>query len=124
MDEAIAFRYFSIKNCAYAIVRQLRDEVMRLGFDSSEVRINQPVEAEYRLEKDPRNGEYSLIGDWFDDKGIKLGSLLFHPDGSFYVEHDVVKPHPTNKHWFVEGVNAWGKDMHIRSEAILLPQSE
>ena len=124
VDEAVQFRYLNTKNLAYEIVRQLRDEVVRLGFESAEVRIKQPAEAEYRLEKDPSNCEYALVGDWFDERGTKLGSLLFHADGTFYVEHDVIRPHPTKQRWFVEAVNAWGKDTQIRTEARLLPMPE
>lgn len=124
VDEAVQFRYFNNKDLAYEIVRQLRDEVMKLGFASSEVHIKHPAEAKYRLEKDPSNCEYALVGDWFDARGAKLGSLLFHADGTFYVEHDVIKPHPTKQCWFVEAVNAWGKDTLIRAEPRLLPMPE
>jgi hypothetical protein len=124
MDEAVAYRYQEIKNLANSIVGLLRDEVVKLGFDPSAVRIMNPKDAEYRLEKDPSSHEYSLVGDWLDSKGQKLGCLLFHADGSFYVEHDVVKPHPTKRRWFVEAVNAWGKDAEIKAEARLLPHPE
>lgn len=119
MDEAVAFRYFKIKHFAYEIVRQMRNEAMKLGFDSEEVRIKQPVEAKYRLEKESSNCEYSLIGNWFDETGAQLGFLRFHPDGSFYVEQGIVKPHPNDKRWFVEAINAWGKGTQITSEAKL-----
>ncbi|MCG8023559.1 MAG: hypothetical protein JAZ02_06205 [Candidatus Thiodiazotropha endolucinida] len=121
MDAAIDHRYQEIKNLAQEIVDQLRNEVGKLGFAPDEVRIMNPKDAEYRLELDPSNNEYSLVGDWFDAKGQKLGCLLFHADGSFYVEHDVVKSHPTKRRWFVEAVNAWGKDADIKAEARLLP---
>ena len=120
VDEAVQFRYFNIKDLANEIVRQLRNELDRLGFASSEVNIKQPAEAEYRLEKNPSNCEYTLIGDWFDERGAKLGCLLFHADGTFYVEHDVIKPHPKQQRRFVEAVNAWGKGDRIKAEARLL----
>jgi hypothetical protein len=124
MDEMIQSRYHAIQDLAELIVEQLREEVMRLGFPSSEVHIKQPSEARFRLEKDPSNSEYALVGDWFDERGAKLGCLLFHSDGSFFVEHDVVKPHPTKRQWFVEAVNAWGKGKLIKAEVRLLPQPE
>ena len=124
MDEAVSVRYRQIQPLAQAIDARLRDEVIRLGFAADEVRISPPGEAEYRLERDPSNNEYSLVGDWIDAKGMKLGSLLFHPDGSFFVEHDVIKTHPKKRRWFVEAVNAWGKDAEIKAEARLLLQPE
>jgi hypothetical protein len=124
VDEAVADRYLKIRYHAEEIVRRLRHEVVQLGFDPTEIRITSPQQAKYRLERDPSNGAYGLVGDWLDDRGMKIGSLLFYPDGSFYVEHDVIKPHPTKRRWFVEAVNAWGKDAEIKAEARLLPQPE
>ena len=103
------------------IHKRLQQEVIKLGLDISEVTLKTVDDAVYRLDKDPANGECSLVGDWRDEKGTKLGSLLFHPDGSFFVEHDVIKTHPTDKRWFVEAVNAWGRGETIKSEARLLP---
>ena len=121
MDVTIDHRYQEIKNLAQEIVGQLRNEVDKLGFAPDEVIIMNPNDAEYRLEQDPSNNEYSLVGDWFDRRGQKLGCLLFHADGSFFVEHDVVKLHPNKERWFVEAVNAWGKDTEIKAEVRLLP---
>ncbi|MEW8208686.1 MAG: hypothetical protein AB2746_21395 [Candidatus Thiodiazotropha taylori] len=79
-----------------------------------------PEEASYRLERDPSNSEFSLVGDWMNEQGNRLGMLLFHADGSFFVEHDIVLPHPTKPDWFVEAVNAWGNDAVIKAEPRLL----
>jgi len=124
MDEAVADRFTEVEVLAGEVVRQLQEQVRNLGFDPAEVRIRQPLEANYRLEKDPSNLEYTLVGDWYDERGGKLGSLLFHSDGTFFVEQDVVRPHPTRQRWFVEAVNAWGKDQQIKAEARLLPMPE
>lgn len=120
-DEAVALRYAAVQGLAEDILQRLRDEVEKLGFDESEVMLTGPGDAEYRLAKDPSNGEYSLVGDWRDTNGMKIGNLMFHPDGSFFVEHDVVKTHPSNGKWFVEAVNAWGRGADIKAEARLLP---
>lgn len=121
MNNLVADRFESVKRLADEIMIQLHDEVIRLGFNTNEIALKSLDEADYRLEKDPSNAEYSLAGYWNDDKGAKLGCLLFHSDGSFYVEQDIVKPHPVKKQWFVEAVNAWGKDCNIKVEARLLP---
>lgn len=121
MDKAVSIRLAEIHDLAIEIQKRLQGEVTKLGLDINEVRLKSVDDASYRLDKDPANGEYSLVGDWRDEKGTKLGSLLFHPDGSFFVEHDVIKIHPTDKRWFIEAVNAWGKGETIKSEARLLP---
>jgi hypothetical protein len=124
MDESVAVRFYKIEHLANDIYERLRQEVAKLGFSTGDIALLPPSEASYRLERDPSNSEFSLIGDWFNEKGMKLGMLLFHADGSFFVEHDIVKPHPKKAGWFVEAVNAWGRGEDIRAEARLLPMPE
>lgn len=121
MNEAVSQRYQEIAQIAASIHRQLGNEVQKLGFDSEELTLSAPVDAVYHMEKDPADGRFSLVGEWRDDRGMKFGTLLFHADGSFFVEHDIVRPHPSNAQWFVEAVSAWGRDDTIKSEARLLP---
>jgi hypothetical protein len=92
-----------------------------LGFAPGSVVIGQPGAARYRMHLDPGSGEHSLVGEWRDARGQKLGSLVFHADGSYFVEYDVVRAHPKDPRWFVEAVEAWGRDPEIRAEARLLP---
>jgi hypothetical protein len=119
MDESVALRFYKIEQLADRIFDRLYQEVLRLGF-AEEIILKRPHEARYRLEKDPATSEYSLVGDWVSEQGMKLGTLLFHADGSFFVEQDVVRAHPRRKGWFVEAVNAWGKGNEIKAEARLL----
>jgi hypothetical protein len=123
-DQAVASRYAEIQALAESIGERFEQEVMKLGFEQQAVKLMSPAEANYYLEFDPGSGEYSLKGDWVDERGMKQGSLVFHADGSFFVEQDVVKAHPKKKNWFVEAVNAWGRDSDIRAEARLLPMPE
>ena len=123
-DPAVANRYAEIKSLAESIGQRFEQEVMKLGFEAQEVELMSPAEAHYYLEFDPGSGTSSLKGDWIDNHGMKQGSLVFHADGSFFVEQDVVKAHPKKKNWFVEAVNAWGRDSDIRAEARLLPMPE
>jgi hypothetical protein len=120
MDESIAVRFYKIEELAHNIHQRLYEEIRKLGFPESEIFLKSPEEASYRLEKDPSNSEYSLVGDWLNEQGNRLGTLLFHADGSFFVEHDIVKPHPTRSEWFVEAVNAWGNSAVIKAEPRLL----
>jgi hypothetical protein len=123
MDESVAVRFYKIEQRAERIFDRLYQEVLKLGF-AEEITLQRPNEAHYRLEKDPATCEYSLVGDWTSEQGMKLGTLLFHSDGSFFVEQDVVRPHPKRKGWFVEAVNAWGKGDEIKAEARLLAMPE
>ncbi len=124
MDESVAIRFFKIEQLAERVFEKLYHEVLKLGFSAEDVMLKPPKEASYRLQRDPSNSEYSLVGDWRNEQGMNLGTLLFHADGSFYVEQDVVRPHPTRNGWFVEAVNAWGKGDEIRAEARLLQMPE
>jgi hypothetical protein len=114
-------KYQQVQGLAEEIGRRCQEEVDKLGFERDEVLLRAPEDASFYLEKDPSNGEYNLVGDWLDKKGFKQGMLVFHADGSFYVEQDIVQPHPRKKKWFVEGINAWGKGQEIKVEARLLP---
>ncbi|MBT2971154.1 MAG: hypothetical protein B6D72_06965 [gamma proteobacterium symbiont of Ctena orbiculata] len=117
-------RFYKIEGLANRIVERLHQEVLKLGFASGDISLKRPQEASYRLERDPASCEYSLVGDWLSEQGMKLGTLLFHADGSFFVEQDVVRPHPRHSGWFVEAVNAWGRGDVIKAEARLLAMPE
>lgn len=88
--------------------------------------------AEYSLSRDPASGKDSLVGIWRDAKGHKQGEILFHADGSFFAEYDVIRQHPAKPKWFVEGVAVWGRignkserrTDNIKSELKLLPLVE
>ncbi|MBV5273346.1 MAG: hypothetical protein JZU52_06790 [Lamprocystis purpurea] len=114
-------RYDQIDPLAQAIHAALLAELDKLGFIPGTITIADPAKVGYRLERDPASGEHSLVGEWRDPRGQKLGGLVFHEDGSFFVEHDVIRSHPRDDRWFVEAVNAWGRDFDIRAEPRLLP---
>jgi hypothetical protein len=124
MEESVAVRFYKIEYLANEVLERFNQEIEKLGFSPDEIDLKSPSEAQYRLERDPASSEYSLVGDWLNEQGMKLGTLLFHADGSFFVEQDVVRPHPKSKQWFVEAINAWGKGDSIKAEARLLPQPE
>lgn len=104
-----------------AVCRTLQDEVHKLGFEDGDVTISELGDAAFWLDMDPASGEPSLIGEWRDDKGMKLGGMAFHSDGSFFAEHDVIRTHPSKPRYFVEAVTAWGRNDTIKSEPRLLP---
>jgi hypothetical protein len=106
---------------AEALCRALREEVRKLGFADASIIIPGPDAATYRFDRDPALGTDCLVGEWRDSQGQRCGMLLFHADGSFFAEHDVIQLHPANPRWFVEAVNAWGRDGDIRAEPRLMP---
>ena len=114
-------RYNQIAPLAEAIRAALAAELDKLGFAPEAVPIADPAAAGYRLEPDRVSDGHSLAGEWRDAKGQKLGGLVFHEDGSFFVEHDVIRNHPRDDRWFVEAVQAWGRGADIRAEPRLLP---
>ena len=109
-----------VRQTGQTICEALCSEITKLGLPDS---ISMPVldDADYILSPDPMNGKNSLVGTWRNDKGQKTGEILFHADGSFYAEYDVVRPHPKKQNWFVEGVTAWGNDSVVKAEPKLLP---
>jgi hypothetical protein len=106
---------------AEAICLALRQEAGRLGFEAATLSGADVLTAEFQLQTDPASGGAGLLGEWFDRHRCRVGMLLFHADGSFFAEHDIVRPHPGNPRVFVEAVEAWGRGQDIRCEARLMP---
>ena len=121
MSDRLRDRYNQVSALAHAICRAMHQEVAKLGFEDGCVPIGEPDAAVYRLSTDPASGEDSLLGEWRDQRGQKLGELTFHADGSFYAEYDVIRVHPGNRRLFVEAVNAWGRGGDIKAEPRLMP---
>jgi len=109
-----------VRATGQAICNAVKAEIEKLGLQE---KINEPVldEADYILSPDPLNGKNALVGTWRNIKGQKCGEILFHPDGTFYAEYDVVRPHPKKRQWFVEGITVWGNPSVVKSEPKLLP---
>jgi hypothetical protein len=116
----IKTRYEEVKDLGMQVCEHLFGEMDKLGLKRD--MINPRLErASFDLSRDPASGEYSLVGIWRDKNGLKQGTILFHADGSFFAEYDVVCEHPKKPQWFVEAVTAWGNSGLIKSESRLLP---
>lgn len=74
-----------------------------------------------QLRRDSFDGSYSFYGEWQANSGAKIGTILIHEGGQVFAEFDVTQPHPTDKRWFVEAVNIWGKKGAMKAELKLLP---
>lgn len=99
-------------------------EVNKLGFAEN---INITIDFEqlsFNFSRDTYAQHDSLEGAWTNPMNNRIGSIVFHGDGTFYAEYDVLQAHPTKKRWFVEAVTAWGKDDSIKTEPRLLPFPE
>lgn len=113
-------RMLEVRAVGENICDALRHEVLKIGLpdDCIDPDINR---AEYSLSLDPASGQDSLIGIWRNPQGHKQGEILFHADGSFFAEYDVISAHPQKKQWFVEAVTAWGREDIVKAEPRLLP---
>ena len=120
MTESVQNYFAKINKKADKIVSKCQQELLKTGFRTDQIMLKNADEALYRLEKDLVNNKYSLVGDWRDDKGLKIGSLLFHSEGNFFVEQDIIQAHPKDNRFFVEAVNAWGKPGCIKAEVRLI----
>ena len=120
MNQAVVDRLQEVQSLGEVVCIRLKSEAVKLGLGDDVI---EPMltQANYTMSRDPANGKDSLVGIWRDAKGNKLGEILFHADGSFFAEYDVIRNHPGDSRWFVEAVTAWGKGSTVRSEPRLLP---
>ena len=104
-----------------AICRRISENIVKLGFAlQSDIKLPDFEAAKFSLVTDPYTQGQDLVGYWYNADEQRIGQIKFHGDGSFYAEYDVVKPHPRKKQWFVEAINAWGREDNIKTEAKLL----
>lgn len=97
----------------------LQSQLQPVGFDNP---AGQSAEFGLQeLRRDPFDGSDALYSEWRGLDGRRVGNALIRADGNIYAELDVVKPHPSDERWFVEGVSAWGKRGAIKTELKLLP---
>ncbi|MEW8028255.1 MAG: hypothetical protein AB2792_05975 [Candidatus Thiodiazotropha sp.] len=124
MDEIIAIRYYKVMALSNRVIDRLYEEIAKLGFAETDIALRKPIEANYRLERDPSGSEYNLVGDWQDEEGAIYGQLRFCADGSFVVEQNIDRPHPTRQGWLVKALRAWGSGERIEAEAKMHPLIE
>lgn len=113
-------RLREVKELAESACEALQKEVFKNGLPAS--CIDPSLErASFKVSRDPYDGSYSLIGVWRDEHDNKQGEILFHSDGSFFAEYDVISEHPRLSQWFIESVTAWGNQRNLKTELRLLP---
>lgn len=120
-DAMLQVRISQLRPLGEQVCAALETEYRKLGFTTEQglgVNFDALV---FTLKRDPFSQQDSVEGMWLDRQQQRLGSLVFHADGTFFAEYDVVKPHPSKSRWFVEAVTAWGQGSEVKSEARLLP---
>lgn len=120
MNVSIDTRRNELAELGQRVCSVLEQEIVKLGLDDNAPPRVDFAAADCRLEKDTGSGEDCLMGEWRDDKGHMLGNFVFHADGSFFAEYDVVRAHPQQPRFFVEAVTAWGRYNTIKSEPRLI----
>ena len=104
-----------------AICKRIAENIAKLGFSlKTNIELPNFDAAQFTLVTDPYTQHQDLVGFWYGQDKRRVGQIQFHGDGSFYAEYDVVQPHPSKRHYFVEAINAWGRDGNIKTEARLL----
>jgi len=114
-------RWEEVRQLGEKICWRMAEEVKKLGLTSQAETTAPWQRARFELVKDPSTGQASLSGVWSDKDGQRVGAIVFHCDGTFFAEYDVVQNHPVKPQWFVEAVQAWGKQDMIKAELRLLP---
>lgn len=122
MTELLTDYISSNEQLIKAICTEFEQAYQKAGFNGELIQNLDSIE--YSLVKDDFSGEFSLQGVWNNTMGYKQGMLLLHPDGNYFAEYDVVKPHPSKSKWFVEAITVWGKEFAIKSEPRLIPAVE
>jgi hypothetical protein len=111
--DALDSRLSACLPLAHRLCRALRDEAACAGLADDALPPGDASDARFHLERDPAMGTESLVGEWLDRRGHRVGMLLFHADGSFFAEHDIVRAHPSDPEVFIEAVEACGRGERI-----------
>lgn len=120
-EHALLERITQLRPLGEQVCAALETEYRKQGF-TAELTLGVDFDAlVFALKRDPFSQQDSVEGTWLDPQRQRRGSLIFHADGSFFAEYDVVKPHPVKSRWFVEAITAWGRGTEVKTEARLLP---
>ncbi len=116
----VAQRYLDEQPTIEQIQQLVKRELERYGFNHLQEVVASNL-CNQQLRVDDFDGNQSFYGEWHDQQGRCLGSVLIHGGGQVYAELDILKQHPTNYKWFVESVTVWGRCPALKSDLSLLP---
>lgn len=120
MQNAVDTRLNAERATLESVWTALRQTLARQGFRDAMSAIPRRL-SRCELRRDAFDGSESFYGEWRTEEGKLQGSVLIHAVGQVFAEFDVLRPHPTDRRWFVEAVTAWGPRHAIKSELKLLP---
>lgn len=103
------------------VCQSLADYLSAMGMDCQSLPRIETTGLVYSEQRDPYSGEVSLQGEWHDNHGVLCGSLSYRENGSLYIEHDILQPHPTDQRWIIEAITAWGLPSELNIEPKLMP---
>jgi hypothetical protein len=122
MNDSLAAKILQNAVQADVICQELNQQILKLGFPPERADVTLGSHVQYSLQRDTFSGLDSLVCVWtHPTSGYKTGMLLFHADGTFFAEYDVLQPHPSKRKWFVEAVTVWGRGDDIKGDPRLLP---
>lgn len=118
-EDVLAVRRDRDRKFGCEVLQALALQAAALGFTE----FSPPVwdEAQFRLERDPSDGNMGLVARWYHAKGQRLGEVTIREDGQCYAECDILRPHPGDRRWFVECVAVWGSSGNLKGDPRLLP---
>ena len=106
------------------LCQSMIDYLSEIGMDCQELPRISTNGLVYSEQRDPYSGEVSLYGEWRNTHKILCGNINYRADGSLYLEHDVLQPHPTDKRWIIEAITAWGTAGELKLEPRLMTAIE
>jgi hypothetical protein len=106
------------------LLAALREKIAMLDLPGEDITIPPFESFRFKLEDDPYSGAHTLRAAFFPKQSYCIGFLLFHSDGSSFAEYHVMRPHPIRSQWFIEAVEAWGRDEAIKTDVrmAVMPQ--
>ncbi len=117
LDDSCITRYQTLGR---AVCEALTKEAVKQGLTQAQLPSIEWADLAFKVVVDPADGSECLSGDWLNPAGYRIGTFQLNGNGSFFAEHDVVQPHPTDKRWFIEAVTAWGTESKIITEPRLI----
>ncbi|MGC2458185.1 MAG: hypothetical protein WA435_09320 [Gallionellaceae bacterium] len=122
--EQLEQRIAAVAEQANALLCALREKVAQINLDKEAVAIPSFESAEFMLERDPYNGQQTLVASFYLSPHYRAGFLLFHSDGNCFAEYHVMQLHPARPQWFIEAVEAWVRDGEVKTDTrlVAMPQ--
>ncbi len=114
--EALQQRIAAARADGVALLAAMSGKVAGLNLPAEVVVIPEFDAARFTLEHDKYNGQQTLMASFYPRPRYRAGVLLFHSDGSCFAEYHVMYRHPDKPQYFIESVEAWGRNGEVRAD--------